>query len=65
MPICREKKESIKSATIGIHNLHTLWLSQRKINEIDFSNGQSWLAKVEMCTNLDETYKLISRGMET
>lgn len=57
MTLCLQKKESIKSGTIGIYCLLKQWRKADKITEKDYKLALKELAKIEKCTNLEETFK--------
>ena len=61
MPLCKEKKESIKSATIGLKRLLKSWRKDKKISDQEYILSLSWLRKQETCCNQSETYTQIHK----
>jgi hypothetical protein len=57
MPLCKEKKEDIKSSTMGIYKLLKAFKKEGKIDDQDFVQGLAWLRKIERCCNLEGTYR--------
>jgi len=57
MNLCKEKKESIKSNTIAIYSLAKQWRKEGKIDDQEFTLLAVYLRKIEMCTNLDKTFR--------
>lgn len=58
MPVCLQKKESIKSATIKMYLLIRAWKKANKIDEFDYNTAVKELEKIEGCTNLEKSYDL-------
>jgi len=58
MPLCLQKKDSIKSATTRLWVLLTAWKREGKIDDQEYMLAKTMLARIERCTNLENTFEL-------
>ena len=64
MSLCKEKKESIKSGTIGIYEtLKPAW-KEKRLNDQEWALTLAYLKKIEGCTNLEKTYRDVEAETE-
>lgn len=56
MTLCLQKKETIKSTTMGLKTLQLQWMKAGKISKEDLEKAYGWMRRIERCCNLEKSY---------